>query len=75
MSAEEVAKAFVGHYYQTFDGGAANLASLYVREENYCCLTNARSINNDRRAGSELICTTVYVGLVGGYGRHSCCFM
>ncbi len=29
MSAEEVAKAFVGHYYNTFDTNRAGLASLY----------------------------------------------
>lgn len=34
MSAEEVAKAFVQHYYHTFDsGGAQALASLYVSAE------------------------------------------
>lgn len=31
MSAEEVAKAFVQHYYTTFDTNRAGLASLYVR--------------------------------------------
>jgi hypothetical protein len=30
MSAEEVAKAFVQHYYQTFDGNVDQLAGLYV---------------------------------------------
>ena len=30
MSAEEVAKAFVAHFYQTFDANAAALAGLYV---------------------------------------------
>ena len=27
---EEVAKAFVSHFYQTFDSGVDNLAGLYV---------------------------------------------
>lgn len=31
MSAEEVAKAFVQHYYTTFDTNRAGLANLYVR--------------------------------------------
>lgn len=31
MSAEEVAKAFIGHFYGQFASGAANLAGLYVR--------------------------------------------
>lgn len=31
MSAEDVAKAFVQHYYTTFDTNRAGLASLYVR--------------------------------------------
>lgn len=31
MSAEEVANAFVQHYYNTFDNNRAALASLYVR--------------------------------------------
>ncbi|RLN97510.1 hypothetical protein BBJ28_00015134 [Nothophytophthora sp. Chile5] len=31
MSAEEVAKAFVQHYYTTFDTNRAGLGSLYVR--------------------------------------------
>ncbi|KUF98315.1 hypothetical protein AM588_10008956 [Phytophthora nicotianae] len=31
MSAEEVAKAFVQHYYTTFDTNRAGLASLYAR--------------------------------------------
>ena len=31
MSAEEVAQAFVGHYYQAFDNDANQLASLFVR--------------------------------------------
>ncbi len=30
MSAEEVAKAFVAHFYQAFDGGADALAGLFV---------------------------------------------
>ena len=30
MSAEEVATAFVQHYYQAFDSGADALAGLYV---------------------------------------------
>ena len=30
MSAEEVAKAFVAHFYQTFDAGADALAGLFV---------------------------------------------
>lgn len=30
MSAEEVATAFVSHYYQAFDAGADSLAGLYV---------------------------------------------
>ena len=30
MSAEEVAKAFVNHYYQAFDSNVGSLASLYV---------------------------------------------
>ncbi len=30
MSAEEVANAFVNHFYQTFDGGVDALAGLYV---------------------------------------------
>lgn len=30
MSAEEVAKAFVQHFYQAFDGGADQLAGLFV---------------------------------------------
>lgn len=30
MSGEEVAKAFVQHYYQTFDGNVDQLAGLYV---------------------------------------------
>lgn len=30
MSAEEVAKAFVAHYYQTFDSNREQLTSLYV---------------------------------------------
>uniref|UniRef100_A0A7S4MNW5 Nuclear transport factor 2 n=1 Tax=Odontella aurita TaxID=265563 RepID=A0A7S4MNW5_9STRA len=29
MSAEEVAKAFTAHFYQTFDAGAQGLAGLY----------------------------------------------
>lgn len=29
MSAEEVAKAFVSHFYTTLDSNPANLASLY----------------------------------------------
>jgi hypothetical protein len=31
MSAEDVAKAFVQHYYTTFDTNRAALANLYVR--------------------------------------------
>ena len=31
MSAEEVAKAFVQHFYTTFDSNVEGLASLYVR--------------------------------------------
>lgn len=31
MSAEEVAKAFVQHYYQTFDNNVDGLAGLFVR--------------------------------------------
>lgn len=31
MSAEEVANAFVQHYYTTFDTNRPALASLYVR--------------------------------------------
>jgi hypothetical protein len=31
MSAEEVAKAFVQHYYQTFDANVDGLAGLFVR--------------------------------------------
>lgn len=30
MSAEEVAKAFVQHFYQTFDAGVDALGGLYV---------------------------------------------
>ena len=30
MSAEEVAKAFVQHFYQAFDAGADSLGGLYV---------------------------------------------
>jgi len=30
MSAEEVANAFVGHFYQTLDADASQLAPLYV---------------------------------------------
>lgn len=30
MSAEEVANAFVQHYYSTFDSNVDNLASLFV---------------------------------------------
>jgi hypothetical protein len=30
MSAEEVAKAFVAHFYQAFDTGVDGLAGLYV---------------------------------------------
>ena len=30
MSAEEVAKAFVGHFYQTFDSNVEALSGLYV---------------------------------------------
>lgn len=30
MSAEEVAKAFVQHFYQAFDADATSLAGLYV---------------------------------------------
>ena len=30
MSAEEVGKAFVTHFYSTFDTNAAGLAGLYV---------------------------------------------
>ena len=30
MSAEEVAKAFVQHYYQAFDSNADSLAGLFV---------------------------------------------
>jgi hypothetical protein len=31
MSANEVANAFVSHYYQTFDSNVDNLAPLFVR--------------------------------------------
>ena len=34
MSAEEVAAAFVNHYYTTFDTNPANLAGLYVSHVN-----------------------------------------
>ena len=30
MSEEEVAKAFVGHFYQTLDAGADALSGLFV---------------------------------------------
>jgi hypothetical protein len=30
MSSDEVAKAFVQHFYQTFDSGVDALAGLYV---------------------------------------------
>jgi hypothetical protein len=30
MSGEEVAKAFVGHFYQAFDSNADQLAGLFV---------------------------------------------
>lgn len=33
MSAEEVAKAFVQHYYQTFDSNVDSLGSLFVRAD------------------------------------------
>jgi hypothetical protein len=33
MSAEEVAKAFVQHYYQSFDSNVESLGSLFVRAE------------------------------------------
>ena len=33
MSAEEVAKAFVGHFYQAFDSNAQGLAGLYVSDD------------------------------------------
>jgi hypothetical protein len=36
MSAEEVAKAFVQHYYQTFDGNVDQLAGLYVSVHDAC---------------------------------------
>jgi hypothetical protein len=32
MSAEEVAKAFVQHFYQTFDTNVDGLAGLYVSQ-------------------------------------------
>jgi len=34
MSAEEVAKAFVEHYYQTFDANVEGLSSLYSASSN-----------------------------------------
>jgi hypothetical protein len=33
MSAEQIANAFVQHYYQTFDGNAQNLAPLFVSRQ------------------------------------------
>jgi hypothetical protein len=33
MSAEQVANAFVQHYYQTFDTNPNQLTSLFVRNE------------------------------------------
>jgi hypothetical protein len=33
MSSEEVAKAFVQHFYQTFDADAQNLVGLFVSRE------------------------------------------
>ena len=51
MSAEDVAKAFVQHYYTTFDTNRAGLAVLYVRVAHavsrLCCrldLLTVRSI-------------------------------
>ena len=35
MSAEEVAKAFVQHFYQTFDAGVDALGGLFVSLINY----------------------------------------
>jgi len=37
MSAEEIANAFVAHYYQTFDSNVEQLQSLFVRRS-YCVL-------------------------------------
>lgn len=34
MSAEEIAKAFVQHYYQSFDSNADSLAGLFVSPSN-----------------------------------------
>jgi hypothetical protein len=37
MSAEQVANAFVQHYYQTFDSNVQNLAGLFVSEPGIVC--------------------------------------
>ena len=37
MSAQEVAEAFVKHFYQTFDTNVAQLATLYVGYERRSC--------------------------------------
>jgi hypothetical protein len=42
MSAEDVAKAFVQHYYTTFDTNRPGLASLYVRLAIGCLSTALR---------------------------------
>lgn len=38
MSAEEVAKAFVQHFYQTFDAGVDALGGLFVSQSFFYCL-------------------------------------
>jgi hypothetical protein len=47
MSADEIASAFVSHFYQTFSaGGAAQLAGLYVSKKySWLLLVNQSSVS------------------------------
>ena len=50
MSADEVAKAFVQHFYGSYASNPAQLAGLYVRG---CCLPSLRPL---RTQGSVVLC-------------------
>lgn len=58
MSAEEVAKAFVQHYYTTFDSNRAGLANLYVRLRSVCAPSRRNPPANSRASPVANLVTT-----------------
>ena len=52
MSAEDIAKAFVQHFYQAFDSNVDSLAGLFVSTTNICTLLLFRFVQIDNLSHS-----------------------